>query len=44
MRCDVDDDPKGFDPAWFIAWVLAVAFVVFAVVGFLTALEWIWPG
>ena len=41
---DVDDDPKGFDPAWFIAWVLAVAFVVFAVVGFLTALEWIWPG
>ena len=38
------DDPKGFDPAWFIAWVLAVAFVVFAVVGFLTALEWIWPG
>ena len=39
-----EEDISGFDAAWFIAWVLAVAFVVFAVVGFLTALEWIWPG
>jgi Family of unknown function (DUF6584) len=34
----------GFDFAWLIAWVLAVAFVVFAVIGFVTALGWLIPG
>ncbi len=38
---EVDDD--GFDASWFIAWVLAVAFVVFAVIGFVTALGWLFP-
>jgi hypothetical protein len=38
----VDDD--GFDAAWLIAWVLAVAFVVLAVIGFVTALGWLVPG
>jgi hypothetical protein len=41
---DVDEEPDGFDAAWFIAWVLAVAFVVLAVVGAVTVLNWVWPG
>lgn len=39
-----DDDEGGFDVAWLIAWVLAVAFVVFAVVGAVTMLGWLFPG
>ncbi|GAA4410835.1 hypothetical protein GCM10023168_30970 [Fodinibacter luteus] len=39
-----DDADGGFDAAWLVAWVLAVAFVVFAVIGFVTALGWIVPG
>jgi hypothetical protein len=39
-----EEDIGGFDFAWFIAWVLAVVFVVFAVVGFVTALGWLIPG
>ena len=38
------DDDEGFDASWLVAWVLAVAFVVFAVIGFVTALGWIVPG
>jgi len=38
------DDGSGFDLAWFVAWVLAVAFVVLAVIGAVTALGWIFPG
>ena len=40
----VDDDGGGVDANWLVAWVLAVAFVVFAVIGFVTALGWIVPG
>lgn len=40
----VDDDGGGIDANWLVAWVLAVAFVVFAVIGFVTALGWIVPG
>ena len=32
------DDEGGFDASWYVAWVLAVLFVVFAVIGFVTAL------
>jgi hypothetical protein len=39
-----DDDDGGFDAAWLVAWVLAVAFVVFAVIGLITALAWVIPG
>ena len=39
-----EEDGGGFDAAWLIAWVLAVAFVVFAVIGFVTALGWLVPG
>lgn len=39
-----DEDAGGFDAAWLIAWVLAVAFVVFAVVGVVTTLAWLVPG
>jgi hypothetical protein len=39
-----DDEDGGFDASWFIAWVLAIAFVVFAVIGFVTALGWLFPG
>jgi hypothetical protein len=39
-----DEDEGGFDASWFVAWVLAVLFVVFAVIGFVTALGWIVPG
>ena len=39
-----EDDVNGFDAAWFIAWVLAVAFVVFAVIGVVTAIGWLIPG
>ena len=39
-----EEDDGGFDAAWLIAWVLAVAFVVFAVIGFVTALGWLVPG
>jgi hypothetical protein len=41
---DEEDDEGGFDASWFVAWVLAVLFVVFAVIGFVTALGWIVPG
>lgn len=41
---DDDEDEGGFDASWFVAWVLAVLFVVFAVIGFVTALGWIVPG
>jgi hypothetical protein len=39
-----DDDDDGFDFAWLIAWVLAMAFVVFAAIGAVTMLGWIFPG
>lgn len=41
---DEDDDDGGFDASWLVAWVLAAMFVVFAVIGFVTALGWIVPG
>lgn len=41
---DEDEDEGGFDASWYVAWVLAVLFVVFAVIGFVTALGWIVPG
>ena len=47
---DVDVDPDeaqdddGFDASWLVAWVLAIAFVVFAVIGFVTVLGWVVPG
>lgn len=41
---DEGADGGGFDASWLAAWVLAVAFVVFAVIGFVTALGWIVPG
>lgn len=37
-------DGGGFDAAWLVAWVLAIAFVVFAVIGVITALGWVIPG
>jgi hypothetical protein len=39
-----DEDEGGFDVAWLIAWVLAIAFVVLAVIGFVTVLGWLFPG
>ena len=39
-----DDDDGGFDAAWLVAWVLAIAFVVFAIIGVITALGWVIPG
>lgn len=49
VDADADAEPEedadgGFDAARLIAWVLAVAFVVFAVIGFVTALNWLFPG
>jgi hypothetical protein len=41
---DEHEDDGGFDTSWYVAWVLAVLFVVFAVIGFVTALGWIVPG
>ena len=45
---DEDDaagpEGEGRDAAWLTAWILAVAFVVFAVIGFVTALGWLVPG
>lgn len=41
---DEDEDDGGLDASWYVAWVLAVLFVVFAVIGFVTALGWIVPG
>lgn len=41
---DEGEEDGGFDASWFVAWVLAVLFVVFAVIGFVTALGWIVPG
>ena len=41
---DETDDDGGFEGAWLVAWVLAIAFVVFAVIGFITTLTWIVPG
>ncbi len=40
----VDDDEDGTDAAQVIAWVLAAAFVVLAVVGAVTVLGWLVPG
>lgn len=40
----VAEGEGGFDAARFIAWVLAAAFVVCAVVGLVTILRWIVPG
>lgn len=41
---DAAEQKEGFDAAWLVAWVLAAVFVVFAVIGFVTALGWIVPG
>jgi hypothetical protein len=41
---DEDDDSDGFDAAQVIAWALAAFFVVCAVVGLITILQWIVPG
>lgn len=41
---DEDEEEGGFDASWYVAWVLAVLFVVFAAIGFVTALGWIVPG
>lgn len=41
---DAEDEEGKFDASWFVAWVLAVLFVVFAVIGFVTALGWVVPG
>ena len=41
---DVEDDASGLDGAWLVAWVLAVLFVVLAVIGFVTVLGWMFPG
>jgi len=38
------DDDSGFDLSWLVAWTLAIAFVVFAVIGFVTVLGWVVPG
>jgi hypothetical protein len=44
-RHDEDESHEGGrDAAWLVAWILAVAFVVFAVIGFVTALGWLVPG
>jgi hypothetical protein len=40
----VDEDEGGTDAAQVIAWVLAAAFVVLAVVGAVTVLGWLVPG
>jgi hypothetical protein len=40
----LDGDGGTFDGAWLIAWVLAVLFVVLAVIGFVTVLGWVVPG
>lgn len=40
---DTDED-EGFDVAWLTAWVLAVLFVVLAVIGFSTVIGWLVPG
>jgi hypothetical protein len=37
-------DEGGFDASWLVAWVLAIAFVLFAVIGFVTVLGWVVPG
>lgn len=39
-----DSEGTGFDGAWVIAWVLALLFVVLAVIGFVTVLGWVVPG
>ncbi|MFQ6170755.1 hypothetical protein ACK8HX_04050 [Oryzobacter sp. R7] len=41
---DDDSGSSGFDGAWVIAWVLALLFVVLAVIGFVTVLGWVVPG
>lgn len=41
---DLDPETPAFDGAWLIAWVLAVLFVVLAVIGFVTVLGWVVPG
>jgi hypothetical protein len=38
-----DDDEDGTDAAQVIAWILAAVFVVLAVIGAVTVLDWIWP-
>ncbi len=44
LELEDEEEGGGFDANWLVAWVLAVAFVVFAVIGFVTALGWIVPG
>jgi len=39
-----EPEAEGFDVHWLAAWVLAIAFVVFAVIGFVTVLAWVVPG
>jgi hypothetical protein len=39
-----EEEDGGFDAAWLTAWVLAIAFVLFAVIGFVTVLGWLVPG
>ena len=39
-----DAGVEGFDAAKVIAWILAALFVVCAVVGLITILQWIVPG
>lgn len=39
-----DDSGRGFDAAQVIAWVLAAFFVVCAIVGLITILQWLVPG
>lgn len=43
---DADADPEdaGVDGVWTIAWLLALLFVVLAVIGFVTVLGWVVPG
>ena len=46
-QADVPDLPdvesEGFDGAWLTAWILAILFVVLAVIGFVTVLDWVVP-
>lgn len=44
LHLDDEEADGGFDASWLVAWVLAVAFVVFAVIGIVTALGWVIPG
>lgn len=41
---DADGDDEGVDAAQVIGWIVAAAFVVCAVIGFVTVLGWMVPG